>query len=98
MSNIIYEIIVSYIIVVNILGLIMMGLDKFKAKTDSWRISERRLFLIALIGGSIGAIAGIYLFRHKTKHFYFLIGMPLILFLQYYILNKLNFFQILFGR
>jgi uncharacterized membrane protein YsdA (DUF1294 family) len=47
-----------------------------------WRISERMLFLVSILGGSIGTWAGMYVFRHKTRHWYFVIGMPLILILQ----------------
>ena len=57
----------------------MMGIDKSKAKRHVWRISEKTLFLVSVIGGSIGTWAGMYLFRHKTKHWYFVIGMPAIL-------------------
>lgn len=75
-------IVVLYIIIVNLLGFISMGLDKHKAKKNQWRIQEKTLFVIAAIGGSIGSIIGMQYFRHKTKHFYFVIGMPLILVLQ----------------
>ena len=56
--------------------------DKRKAKKNAWRISEATLFLVAVIGGSLGSIAGMYTFRHKTKHLNFLLGMPLILAVQ----------------
>jgi len=59
-----------------------MGIDKHKAKKKQWRIPERTLFLSAAIGGSIGAMYGMHLFRHKTKHKSFLFGMPAILALQ----------------
>lgn len=59
-----------------------MGLDKSKAKRHAWRIPERTLFLASLLGGSIGTWAGMYLFRHKTKHWYFVVGMPAILVVQ----------------
>jgi uncharacterized membrane protein YsdA (DUF1294 family) len=59
-----------------------MGIDKSKAKHHAWRIPEKELFLISLLGGSIGTWAGMYIFRHKTKHWYFVIGMPAILILQ----------------
>lgn len=59
-----------------------MGVDKRRAKRGAWRIRERTLFLLALFGGSIGAIAGMWLFRHKTRHWYFVVGMPAILILQ----------------
>lgn len=68
-----------YLIAVNLLGLAAMGADKRKARHHQWRIPERVLFLIALLGGSLGAWAGMYLFCHKTRHLKFVIGMPLIL-------------------
>lgn len=59
-----------------------MWLDKRKAARHKWRIPEKTLFLISIAGGSIGTWSGMYIFRHKTKHWYFVIGMPLILILQ----------------
>ncbi|MCR5627379.1 MAG: DUF1294 domain-containing protein [Lachnospiraceae bacterium] len=66
----------------NIFGFILMGVDKKKAERDAWRISEFTLFLVAILGGSIGSILGMYVFRHKTKHPLFVIGMPVIILLQ----------------
>ena len=60
----------------------MMGIDKRKAVKRAFRIPESTLFVLAIIGGSIGAIVGMHLFRHKTRHWYFLYGMPVILALQ----------------
>jgi uncharacterized membrane protein YsdA (DUF1294 family) len=59
-----------------------MGIDKSKAKHHAWRIPEKVLFFVSLLGGSIGTWAGMYIFRHKTKHWYFVAGMPAILLLQ----------------
>ncbi|SDB62481.1 Uncharacterized membrane protein YsdA, DUF1294 family [Butyrivibrio sp. INlla16] len=59
-----------------------MGNDKRKAKRNSFRTPESVLFILALMGGSIGSILGMYIFRHKTKHWYFVVGMPLILIAQ----------------
>ncbi|WP_406544353.1 DUF1294 domain-containing protein [Pseudobutyrivibrio sp.] len=73
------DIIISYLVMMNALGLAIMGLDKKKAISNQWRIPEKTLFLVSAIGGSIGTLLGMYLFRHKTKHWYFVIGMPLIL-------------------
>ena len=70
---------VIYLIVMNIIGFFIMAVDKHKAKKHAWRIPEKTLFLISIIGGSIGTLLGMYTFRHKTKHWYFVIGMPLIL-------------------
>ncbi len=78
----IWIIILVYLAIVNLVGFIIMGVDKIKAKRRKWRIPEATLFLVAVIGGSIGSIAGMYIFRHKTKHLSFVIGMPVILFVQ----------------
>lgn len=74
--------ILVYLIAVNLISFILMGVDKSKARKRSWRIPESTLFVLALIGGSIGTIAGMHLFRHKTRHWYFLYGMPAILIIQ----------------
>ena len=72
-----------YLLVINLIALLLMRSDKQRAKkAGAHRISEKTLFLSALLGGSIGAIAGMRLFRHKTKHWYFVIGMPAILLAQ----------------
>ena len=71
-----------YLIVINILAFILYGIDKKRARDHAWRISERMLIGIVLIGGSVGAIAGMLLFHHKTRHWYFRYGLPLILILQ----------------
>ena len=74
--------IAGYFLIMNILGFSLMGIDKWKAKKGAFRIPESTLFIIALIGGSIGSIIGMYTFRHKTRHWYFVYGMPAILLLQ----------------
>ena len=71
-----------YLILANLVGLVLMGADKSKARRHRWRIPERILFLSAILGGSLGATAGMWLFRHKTRHWYFVVGMPAILVLQ----------------
>ena len=68
--------------IMNILAFCLLGIDKHRARTRQWRIPERVLFGAALLGGSAGAWAGMYLFHHKTKHWYFVVGMPAILILQ----------------
>ena len=78
----IWTILGIYFAFVNLAGFILMGVDKLKAKRRKWRIPEATLFLVAIIGGSIGSIAGMYIFRHKTKRMYFVIGMPVILAIQ----------------
>ena len=73
---------ISYVVIINIIAFIVMGIDKRKAKKRAWRIPEATLFILAGVGGSIGAIAGMYTFRHKTKHRSFTWGMPAILIAQ----------------
>lgn len=81
-----------YVIIINIAGFCAMGIDKKKAKKGAWRIPEKRLFFIALLGGSIGSILGMKTFRHKTKHWYFVWGMPAILIIQLLAVFCLLFF------
>ena len=71
-----------YISSVNLLGLILMGIDKYKAKKRTFRIPEATLFTVAIFGGSLGTTLGMFLFRHKTRHWYFLYGMPLMMMIQ----------------
>lgn len=78
----IWEILCVYLLIINLLLFAMMGIDKRKAIKGKWRIPEKTLFLLALIGGSIGGIAGMQVFRHKTKHLRFKLGFPAILILQ----------------
>ena len=73
---------ISYVVIINIIAFVAMAIDKRKAKKRAWRIPEATLFILAGVGGSIGAIAGIYTFRHKTKHRSFTWGMPAILIVQ----------------
>lgn len=68
-----------YLLAANALSFIIMGLDKRKAVNKRHRTSERTLFALALVGGSVGILGAMYVFRHKTKHKSFLIGIPLIL-------------------
>ena len=72
----------GYFIIMNLIGVALMGIDKYRAKKRSFRIPEATLFIVAIIGGSIGSIIGMYAFRHKTRHWYFVYGMPFILLLQ----------------
>ena len=74
--------ILYYILPVTLVAFIAMGIDKYLAKSHARRISEKTLFLLAIIGGSIGSLLGMYIFRHKTKHKSFTIGIPVILLLQ----------------
>ena len=67
---------------INLTAFALMGLDKRKARRGAWRISEKTLFLTALLGGALGGTAGMHLFHHKTRHWYFRFGFPLLLVLQ----------------
>ncbi len=71
-----------YFVTLNLIGFALMGIDKYKAKKRAFRIPEATLFIIAVIGGSISSIIGMYAFRHKTRHWYFVYGMPFILVIQ----------------
>lgn len=71
--------VVLYLVLINLVGIAAMALDKFKAQKGYWRIPEGTLFSITLLGGGIGTIVGMYLFRHKTKKLKFTIGLPSIL-------------------
>ena len=79
MNPIIVYIIIIYLVLMNLLGFILMGADKRKAKLGKWRIPEKTFFIVSILGGSLGTWAGMYAFRHKTKHWYFVVFMPLIL-------------------
>ena len=74
--------IILYLIAVNALSFLLMLADKHRARKKLWRIPERTLLGAAIIGGSLGSLVGMYLFRHKTKHPKFSVGIPVILLLQ----------------
>lgn len=71
-----------YLLIINAVGFLLMGLDKRRAKRGAWRISEKTLFLPPLLGGTVGAIVGMRVFHHKTKHWYFRYGLPALLVVQ----------------
>lgn len=71
--------IIIYILAINIIAFLAMWIDKKRAENGEWRISENGLFTLVLLGGGIGGIAGMYVFRHKTKKLKFTIGFPTIL-------------------
>lgn len=83
-----------YLAIINIVAFIMFGIDKFKAKHSMWRTPERVLMLAAFVGGSIGALSGMLLFRHKTRHKLFIIGVPMILLLQLLLIIWVTFGEI----
>ena len=76
------HLLIFYPFVINLLAFSLMGTDKTNARKGKRRIPEATLFLSALAGGSLGAVIGMYFFRHKTRHWYFVVGMPLILLVQ----------------
>mgnify|MGYP004529513315 FL=1 len=76
------RIVFIYLVIINLIAFLLMAMDKSRARKHQWRIPEKTLFLSAILGGSIGAIAGMYTFHHKTRHWYFVIGMPAILIVQ----------------
>lgn len=76
------SIIFYYMIIINAAGFIRMSIDKQKARRRVYRVSERELLSLAVIGGSAGVLASMYMFRHKTKHKRFVFGLPVLLFLQ----------------
>ena len=71
-----------YLLAVNLAAFLLMGIDKRRAKMDAWRISDKALFLPAILGGALGGILGMRTFRHKTRHWYFRFGFPLLLLAQ----------------
>ena len=77
-----FDFIILYVAAVNVISFIVMGVDKRRAVKRAFRVPESTLFVLAIIGGSIGSIAGMHLFHHKTRHWSFLYGMPVILALQ----------------
>lgn len=84
-----YKFLAAYLVIVNLLGFAVMGIDKKRAIRGAWRISEASLFLTALVGGSLGCTLGMHYFHHKTKHWYFRYGMPAIFLVQAFLLYLL---------
>ena len=76
------EMLLIYLIVVNIIGFLIMLIDKKKAEKGKWRIQEKTIFIVTLLGGGIGTISGMYIFRHKTKKLQFTVGVPVITILE----------------
>ncbi len=76
------KVILAVMLIMSLAAFIMMGLDKSKARKGKWRIPEKTLFLPVILGGGLGGILGMYVFRHKTKHWYFKFGFPVIFILE----------------
>lgn len=83
--------IIIYLLIINIVTFLAMFIDKKKAERGEWRIKESTLFFLVAIGGSIGGIAGMYVFHHKTKKLKFSIGFPTILMLQVFLVIYFKF-------
>ena len=77
-----WTVLLVYLAVINLLTFIVYGADKRRARKGKWRVPEKTLFLLPLLGGSIGALLGMRVFHHKTKHWYFVWGIPAILLAQ----------------
>ena len=73
---------VLYLLTANLTAFILMGVDKRRARRGEWRVSEKALFLPAVLGGALGGVLGMKVFRHKTRHWYFRFGFPLLLLVQ----------------
>jgi len=75
---------IFYLMIMNLVTFVLMGIDKYKARKYRWRIQERSFILLSLLGGALGSIMGMVVFRHKTQHKSFYIGMPVV-----YLFNKI---------
>ncbi len=79
-----------YLVVINLVGYAMMWYDKRCAQNGQWRVKEKTLLIVSLMGGSIGSLAGMYRFRHKTKHVSFKYGIPFIIVMQIAIVTSIK--------
>ena len=77
-----WRIVLLYLFIMNLLSFSIMGIDKNRARKHRYRVPEKVLFAFSFFGGSVGSLIGMYFFHHKTKHWYFVLGMPLILILH----------------
>jgi uncharacterized membrane protein YsdA (DUF1294 family) len=82
MEKVLFSALGIYLLAVNLAAFALMGLDKGRAKKNRWRIPEKTLFLPAVLGGALGGVAGMRVFHHKTRHWYFRWGFPALLILQ----------------
>ena len=80
-----------YLVIINLATFLLYGIDKRRAKKNKWRISEKTLFILAAVGGSVGALLGMTKFRHKTQNWRFKLLVPLFLLLQVALLIYLGF-------
>ena len=89
MSKELWQLLGLYLLAVNAAAFLVMELDKSRARRGRWRISEKALFLPAVLGGALGGVLGMRTFRHKTQHWYFRFGFPLLLAIQAVLLGWL---------
>lgn len=82
MLNELCQLLGLYLLAVNLIAFVLMGVDKRRAKQEAWRIPEKTLCLPVVLGGALGGVLGMRTFRHKTRHWYFRFGFPLLLVLQ----------------
>lgn len=82
------KIVGAYLLLINLTGFAVMGWDKSKARAGAWRIPEKTLFGIAILGGGLGVWAGMYHFHHKTRHWYFKYGIPFLFLLELLCFSK----------
>ena len=71
-----------YVLLLSLAAFCLMGHDKHQARRNGWRVRERTFFIVALLGGALGGVLGMFFFHHKTRHWYFRYGLPAILILQ----------------
>ena len=83
-----------YLVLINLIGFFAFWVDKRKAQKGKWRIPEKRLFLFAFLGGGIGCSIGMKVFRHKTKHLSFVIGIPAIMVVEYVAMIAIYYYLI----
>jgi len=89
------RLVIVYLIIINAFGFLIMGLDKSKSKRESWRIPEKTLLLVAILGGSVGSYFGMQVFHHKTLHKRFAIGIPMIILVQIIIVVVLKKYKLI---
>lgn len=82
MKKELWQLLGLYLLAVNLAAFALMGLDKRRARRGKWRVPERSLFLPAVLGGALGGTVGMRVFHHKTRHWYFRYGFPLLLLIQ----------------
>lgn len=90
MESIIQDVVTGYLSLMSLIGFVVIGIDKRRAIRKDWRVPERTLFLVAFLGGGIGSLLGMYLFRHKTKHTSFVVLIPIAAVISLVVLLKVR--------